>query len=257
MDSTIPKDSMKIFGLIGYPLTHSFSKKYFSEKFGKEDINEFVYENFELKDIDDFPVLISTYPSLKGLNVTIPYKEDIITYLDDLDYTAKKIRAVNVIKILEDGSKIGYNTDYYGFRTSLENWLGSAMSKMNVLILGTGGASKAVKTVLHDCNIPYRTVSRNEKKGDFIYYDFIQEPELMKNFRLIINTTPLGMHPGINQAPNLPYEHMSEGFYLYDLIYNPPKTLFLQNGEKSGAKIKNGLEMLVLQAEKSWEIWNE
>jgi len=257
MGGSTSKDRMKLFGLIGFPLTHSFSKKYFSEKFEKEGIDECLYENFELKDIDDLPVLIKTYHSLKGLNVTIPYKEDVIKYLDDLDYTARKIQAVNVIKMMDDGKKIGYNTDYYGFRTSLENWMGPEMKKIKALILGTGGASKAVKTVLDDCGILYSTVSRDQFKGDFTYYDFIHDSDLIQDYRLIINTTPLGMYPNANEAPNLPYENMNEWFYLYDLIYNPEKTLFLENGEKSGVKIKNGREMLVLQAEKAWEIWNE
>jgi len=248
---------MKKYGLIGFPLSHSFSKRYFSEKFREEDIPDCEYENFEIKRIDNLSSLIKSYPNLCGLNVTIPYKESIIPYLDDLDKAAKKVGAVNVVKILKDHRKIGYNSDYYGFRFSLENWLGSSMKKLKALLLGTGGAAKAVKCVLEDCRIEYKSISREKGRGDFIYTDFIDDPDLIKGYRLIINTTPLGMYPKISEAPNLPYEDMDSSYFLYDLIYNPEKTLFLEKGELSGANIKNGHEMLVLQAEKSWEIWNE
>ena len=248
---------MRKFGLIGYPLTHSFSKKYFDGKFQKEKLRDCVYENFEIRRIEDLPFLIQTYPDLLGFNVTIPYKESIIPYLDDLDHVASKVGAVNVVRILKDQKKIGYNSDYYGFRLSLENWMGVEKKNLKALILGTGGAAKAVKSVLEDCNFPYRTVSRMEGKGDYIYADFIDHAELIGEYRLIINTTPLGMYPRLQEAPNLPFENMDETYYLYDLIYNPEKTLFLEKGEAAGARIKNGYEMLVLQAEKSWDIWNE
>lgn len=248
---------MKKFGLIGYPLTHSFSKRYFTEKFQDEKHRDCEYENFEIRSIEDLPALISTYPDLLGFNVTIPYKESIIPYLDDLDHVAKRVGAVNVVKILKDQRKIGFNSDYFGFRQSLENWLGADKKYLKVLVLGTGGAAKAVKCVLEDCNLPYRSVSRILGKGDFTYADFIDQPEKIREYRLIINTTPLGMYPRLQEAPNLPFENMNKSHYLYDLIYNPAKTLFLEKGEAFGANIKNGYEMLVLQAEKSWEIWNE
>jgi shikimate dehydrogenase len=248
---------MRLFGLIGFPLSHSFSKTYFLEKFRKENIQDCEYENFEIKEIEDLSSLINSYPTLRGLNVTIPYKQSIIPYLDDLDHVAEKVGAVNVVKIGDDNRKTGFNSDYYGFRISLENWTGRYLRRGNALILGTGGAAKAVKCVLEDCNIEYKTVSRHKEKGDLTYHHFTDNPELINAYRLIINTTPLGMFPNLNEAPNLPYEQMNNTYYLYDLIYNPEKTLFLGKGESSGANIKNGYEMLVLQAEKSWEIWNE
>jgi shikimate dehydrogenase len=247
---------MRKFGLIGYPLTHSFSKKYFSEKFQNEKLRDCDYENFEIRRIEDLPSLINTYPELAGFNVTIPYKESIIPYLDELDHVARKVGAVNVVRILK-GRKIGFNSDYYGFRTSLESWLGPMKKNLKALVLGTGGAAKAVAHVLEDCNLPFGSVSRKPGKGDYTYADFIEDPERFSEYRLIINTTPLGMYPRLQEAPNLPYESMNETYYLYDLIYNPSKTLFLEKGEMAGAHIKNGYEMLVLQAEKSWEIWNE
>jgi shikimate dehydrogenase len=248
---------MKIFGLIGFPLSHSFSQKYFSEKFEKEKIKDVIYHNFEIKHIDDLPALLDSYPDLRGLNVTIPYKEEVRNYIDILDHSAEKIGAVNVIKILPDGSKIGFNSDYYGFRTSLETWISNSISNIKALVLGTGGASKAVRIVLDDCNIPYSTVSRNIAKADYDYYELTENSQILMDHRLIINTTPLGMYPNVNEAPHLPYNLLNAEFYLYDLIYNPAITLFLNKGKENGAKIKNGLEMLELQAEKSWDIWNE
>ncbi len=248
---------MKQYGLIGYPLTHSFSEKYFQRKFQDEEIEDCSYQNFELKSITDFPALIKTYPELRGLNVTIPYKEDVIRYLDELDPTASKVGAVNVIRIYPDGKKKGFNSDYYGFRYSLENWLQERITRIRALVLGTGGAARAIKAVLFDCNIEYKVVSRNKDKGDLTYGSFIDDPDLIREFHLIVNTTPLGMHPNRNEAPHLPYDKLDEDYYLYDLIYNPEKTLFLAKGEEAGARIKNGLEMLVLQAEKSWTIWNK
>jgi shikimate dehydrogenase len=189
--------------------------------------------------------------------VTIPYKEKVISYITELGRYARRIGAVNVIRIEENGDLTGFNSDYYGFRISLEKWLGSSLARGNALILGTGGASKAVTAVLEDANISYKKVSRSQGKGDLTYHSFIDDPELILDYPLIINTTPTGMYPHENEAPNLPYHMMNEQFYLYDLIYNPEKTLFLQMGEKRGANIKNGLEMLILQAEKSWELWNK
>jgi len=248
---------MKVLGLIGCPLTHSFSQRYFAEKFKKESILDVVYENFEIKNINDLPALLESYPNLQGFNVTIPYKEDVKHYVDDLDHSAQKVGAVNVIKILPDQRRIGYNTDYYGFRTSLESWLGGKISSVNSLVFGTGGASKAVRVVLEDCNIPFKLVSRDEKKGDYIYYELSEKHNIIQSHTLIINTTPLGMYPNVNEAPHIPYDLLNSEYYLYDLIYNPEETLFLKKGKEAGANIKNGLEMLILQAEKSWEIWNE
>jgi shikimate dehydrogenase len=248
---------MKIFGLIGFPLSHSFSQKYFSEKFRKEKIRDVVYQNFEIKHINDLPALLDSYPDLKGLNVTIPYKEEVRKYIDSLDHSAEKVGAVNVIKILSDGSKTGYNSDYYGFRTSLETWISNSIPNLKALVLGTGGAAKAVRIVLDDCNIPHSTVSRDIAKADYDYYELTDNTDIIQDHRLIINTTPLGMYPNVNEAPHLPYELLNSDFYLYDLIYNPEITLFLNKGREAGARIKNGLEMLELQAEKSWDIWNE
>lgn len=248
---------MKIYGLVGFPLTHSFSQRYFAEKFIKEDIQDVVYENFEIKHIDDLPALLHSYPDLCGLNVTIPYKEDVKQYVDEMDYSAKKVGAINVIKIMPDHRKIGYNSDYYGFRTSLETWIGKRITSVRSLVFGTGGASKAIRAVLEDCNIPFKTVSRDKNKGDYIYYELLENPNIVEDHTLIINTTPLGMYPHINEAPHIPYELLNSDFYLYDLIYNPDETLFLKKGKESGANIKNGLEMLLLQAEKSWEIWSQ
>ena len=247
---------MRHFGLIGFPLSHSFSQKYFTDKFHREGIKNAEYNLFEIKDINSLNELLDSNPNLLGLNVTIPYKEGVIDYLDDHDFIAKKVGAVNVVKIEKSGLRTGYNSDYYGFRTSLEKWMGSDLAKVKGFVLGTGGASKAVRVVLDDCNIEYKTVSRDIQRGDLTYFDLFDNSDLIMEHRLVINTTPLGMHPRINEAPNLPYEVFDKNFYLYDLIYNPEKTLFLEKGNIAGAQIKNGLEMLVLQAEKSWDIWN-
>jgi shikimate dehydrogenase len=248
---------MKIFGLIGYPLSHSFSQGYFNKKFKKEGMRDVIYENFEIKSIKDLPALLESYPDLCGLNVTIPYKEDVKQYVHELDHSAQKVGAVNVIKILPDKKRVGYNSDYYGFRTSLESWLAGKLYNIKSLVFGTGGASKAVRVVLKDCNIPYKTVSRDTKKGDYAYYDLSEKQDILESHTLLINTTPLGMYPHVNEAPHLPYDMLNKNYYLYDLIYNPEETLFLRKGREAGAHIKNGLEMLILQAEKSWDIWNQ
>lgn len=248
---------MRSFGLIGYPLSHSFSMKYFAKKFSKEHIEDCKYEAFEIKEVHDFKKLLLNHPQLEGLNVTIPYKEKIIPYLDKLDGSAKKVGAVNVIKIDPNGYKTGYNSDYFGFRQSLEKWLGTNISKVSALILGTGGASKAVKAVCEDCNIHHQLVSREPGKGDLTYFDLNNDHDIFTSYKLIVNTTPMGMFPRINEAPNLPYEYLDNSHYLYDLIYNPETTLFMKKGSENGAGTKNGLEMLIMQAEKSWEIWNK
>ena len=240
---------MKQFGLIGKPLTHSFSARYFAEKFRNEGITNCRYDKFELESIEDFPGLMKDKTPV-GLNVTIPYKQAVIPYLDSLDPSAEKVGAVNVIKS-ENEQLIGYNSDYYGFRNSLETWLG--MEKVHALVLGTGGASRAVVAALRDLGIPFLLVSRSSK-GD-VSYDLLDE-NVAARYRLWVNTTPLGMSPAINTAPEMPYHVLSPEHYLYDLVYNPETTRFMNYGNSKGAKTKNGLEMLYLQAERSWQIWN-
>lgn len=244
----------KQFGLIGYPLSHSFSKKYFGDKFQKENIDNCRYDLFEINKIDHVEEVFQI-KNLQGFNVTIPYKHDIMQYMDDFDHSAKKVGAVNVVKIDQDGKRTGYNSDYYGFRTSLENWLPDS-GNYKALILGIGGAAKAVIAVLNDLSIPFLKISRNPEKGDLSYEELNTQSEVLKAHHLIINATPLGMSPNIDSMPQINYTLLDEKFYLFDLIYNPSETKFLSEGKKHYARIKNGLEMLELQAEKSWEIWN-
>lgn len=245
---------IKQYGLIGYPLSHSFSKKYFTDKFEKENIVGCHYELFEIKQIDEVGKVFGI-GNLQGFNVTIPYKHDIMNYMDDFDHSAKKVGAVNVVKIHEDGKKTGFNSDYYGFRTSLEKWIPEG-EKIQALILGIGGAAKAVIAVLDDLEIPYLKISRDESKGDLSYQKLQENDGILKDHKLLINTTPLGMSPNIDAKPDLDYAKLTCRHYLYDLIYNPPVTKFMDLGQQFGANTKNGLEMLELQAEKSWEIWN-
>ncbi len=243
---------MNLYGLIGYPLTHSFSKKYFTEKFEKEKIGASSYELFEIKEAKEVLEIIKNNKDLRGLNVTIPHKENIIPFLDDMDPAAKKIGAVNVIKII-DGKLKGFNSDYFGFRQSLLNFIPDAKNK-NALILGTGGAAKAVKAALDDLDISYLTVSRNKEK-DYITYQELNQ-ELIEKYSIIINTSPLGMYPKTESFPDIPYQFLSSSNFLFDLVYNPEETAFMKKGREQGASSKNGLEMLHLQAEKAWEIWN-
>jgi shikimate dehydrogenase len=243
------------FGLVGKSLSHSFSEKYFNEKFRNEGILSAKYDLFELKSIDEV-VNIFSIPNLRGINVTIPYKQQIKAHLHYLDDSAGKVGAVNVVKINSDGSRTGYNTDYFGFRQSLEQWL-PADFRFGAMVLGIGGAAMAVMAVLKDLSIDYMRVSRSAGKGDFTYKQLNEDKALFSKYRLIINTTPLGMAPHTTMRPEIYYECLNTGFYLYDLIYNPAETLFLKEGGLRGANTKNGLEMLELQAEKSWEIWNE
>lgn len=245
---------MKTFGLIGYPLSHSFSEKYFTQKFKKENILDCRYRLFPLKKIDELPSLINSTEGLKGLNVTIPYKETVIPFLDELDYTSNRINAVNCIKIENNHSRklLGFNTDAYGFETSLKRIIRSFDNK--ALVLGNGGSSKAVQYVLKKMNIEFQLVSR--KPGNSILSYSQIDKEIIEKNKLIINTTPLGMFPHIDECPPLPYQNLNSSHLLYDLIYNPEETLFLSKGRARGAVVKNGLEMLQLQAEKSWEIWN-
>lgn len=244
---------MKTYGLIGYRLSHSFSKKYFSEKFSKENITDCVYENFPLDTIKEFTTLLQTTPNLQGCNVTIPYKQEIIQYLDELDPAAKEIGAVNVVKILSDGKLKGYNSDYYGFKISLQKFI-PANRSLRALVLGTGGAAKAVVVALKDLGIPYQYVSRS-KGADIISYDEVDE-KILKQYSIIINTSPLGMYPDVDSSPDIPYQFLTDKHYLYDLVYNPEITAFMRKGKEYGAHAVNGLEMLIGQAEKAWEIWN-
>jgi len=243
---------MKVFGLIGYPLSHSFSKGFFAEKFQKEGISDCIYENFSLEDISQFPALLEQQPDLRGLNVTIPYKEAVLPWLDELSPAAEQIKAVNCIQFHE-GIRIGFNTDVMGFKRSLQPLL--KPHHTNALVLGTGGAAKAVMFVLQELNIPYTVVSRRAHDG-IITYDTLDK-DIMTAHTIIINTSPLGMYPQVDAAPPIPYELITKHHLLYDLIYNPAETLFLKQGAAKGAAIKNGHEMLVLQAEASWDIWNE
>lgn len=238
-----------LYGLIGYPLGHSFSALYFLEKFTQEGIDAH-YELFSLSDINEYPQLLKTHSDLKGLNVTVPYKESVIHYLDTLDETAFKVGAVNTINI-ENGKTTGYNTDIAGFEKSLAPLLKPWHTR--ALILGTGGASKAVAYVLRKLKIDYQKVSRNKLSGSLSYGEL--KSSLISNHKLIINTTPLGMYPKTDAAPSIAYEAISEEHLAYDLIYNPEETKFLSLCKRHGAQIKNGLEMLHLQADAAWDIW--
>ena len=243
---------MRKFGLIGFPLTHSFSRKYFTQKFQEEHISDAVYELFELPELQKLPELILQNPELKGLSVTIPHKQNVIPLLDELDETAAKIGAVNTIKI--SGGKLkGYNTDVIGFRESLKNFLPQNFTS-KALILGTGGAAQAVKAALNELQIPFQSVSRNADSGDLTYEELTAE--IIEKHQLIINTTPLGTYPEIEICPPIPYGFLTPDHFLFDLVYNPEETLFMKNGRGKGAKTKNGYEMLVLQAEAAWQIWN-
>jgi len=241
---------MRTFGLIGFPLTHSFSPRYFKEKFEKEGIEGAEYLPFQLDEIEDFEKLVEKRNPV-GINVTIPYKKQVIDHLDELSPEAKRIGAVNTITFI-DGHRKGHNTDIYGFHYSLLELLDGAQIT-DALVLGTGGAAQAVQYVLEEMNICYHNVSR---RAEFLNYEDLNE-EIIKKHKLIINTTPLGTYPKQDGYPNIPYEYLSDQHYLYDLVYNPPVTRFMQKGMDQGAKAMNGLKMLHLQAERAWEIWNE
>jgi shikimate dehydrogenase len=245
---------MKKYGLIGFPLTHSFSKQFFTEKFKREGINA-IYENFEIENISLLTEIIKNNADLEGLNVTIPYKEQVIPFLDELDEAAEKVGAVNTVKITYKSHQIhlkGYNTDTWGFETSLKPLLREHHTK--ALILGTGGASKAIKFVLNKLNIDYISASIEELNEREIRYNEIDE-KMMSERLLIINATPLGTYPKTDTFPPIPYEYISGKHLLFDLVYNPEMTRFLEKGKKRGATLKNGLEMLQQQALKSYEIW--
>ncbi len=246
---------MDKYGLIGYPLVHSFSISYFNEKFENENIDA-IYENHEISSIEQLTEVLDTNPELCGLNVTIPYKEKVINYLDSLSPEASEIGAVNVIKVEHKGKKTvlkGYNSDVIGFTRSIEPLLEPFHKK--ALILGTGGASKAIEYGLKSLKLETLKVSRTGKGGAIKYKDLT--PEMIKEYNVIVNCTPCGMFPHSDECPDLPYDAMDSHTLLYDLIYNPDETLFLSKGRAKGAVVKNGLEMLLLQAFVSWEIWNK
>ena len=247
----------RVFGLIGFPLEHSWSKRFFNQKFLDEAIVDAVYENFPLQDLSSFRHLILKNERIAGLNVTIPHKQEIIKHLDDLDQTAEKVGAVNTIKVKrnEGGIKLtGFNTDVVGFESSLQS--NNISLDHKALILGSGGAFKAVGFVLEKYNCPYLVVSRNPKGKNCISYNQITK-QVISEHRLIINTTPLGMFPNIESLPQIPYNSLTPDHVLFDLVYNPTETSFLKKGKEVGSKTINGLEMLELQALESWRIWNE
>jgi shikimate dehydrogenase len=246
---------MRTFGLIGNPLSHSFSKAYFTNKFQKEGISDAQYELFEIDSIVKLPVILEKNPQLAGLNVTIPYKVQVMEYLDEVDTIAIEIGAVNTIKIHHD-RLFGYNTDYDGFKNSLTKFLGPNELPKKALILGTGGASLAVRQVLMDLGIDFQLVSRIASEEAISYEDVIQD-SILNTHHLVVNTTPLGTHPNVDELPNLPYEQLTPNHFLFDLVYNPLVTAFMQKGIDAGCWVKNGLEMLHGQAEKAWEIWNQ
>ena len=246
---------MDKYGLIGYPLGHSFSVNYFNQKFADEGINA-KYINFEIPTIDQIIEVVSANPELRGLNVTIPYKERVIEFLDQLSPEARAIGAVNVIRVTHDGGKIhmkGFNSDVIGFTKSIEPVLESHHKK--ALVLGTGGASKAVCYGLKTLGLETVCVSRYERPETICYRDIT--PEVVKEYNVIVNCSPVGMSPHYNECPQLPYEALDDKNLLYDLVYNPDETLFMKRGAERGAQVKNGLEMLLLQAFASWEMWNE
>ena len=245
----------KLYGLIGYPLGHSFSQNYFNQKFDAEGISA-RYVNFEIPDIADFKEVVASHPDLAGLNVTIPYKEQVIPYLDAIDEDAAKIGAVNVIKFIRERGKLtvkGYNSDIIGFSDSISPLL--TPSRNRALVLGTGGAAKAVAQGLRNLGVEPVYVSRTARPGILTYADLT--PEIMAAYKIIVNTTPLGMYPHVDEAPDIPYHLLTPEHLCYDLLYNPDVTMFMNRAARYGATVKNGLEMLLLQAFAAWNIWND
>lgn len=243
------------FGLLGKSLSHSFSKSYFEEKFKKENLNGFTYSNFDLENLDSLSQIIENN-NIKGLNVTIPYKEKIIALLNDIDPVAREIGAVNCIKVSKENNRLflkGFNTDYYGFGQSIKPFLEPIHQR--ALILGTGGASKAIYYALRNVGVEVYFVTTGEKKAsNYFHYSELNE-HVLNAFKLIVNCTPLGMYPKTEALPDIPYQYITNQHLLYDLIYNPEATLFLKKGKEKGAVTINGLNMLKLQADKAWEIW--
>lgn len=244
---------MRKFGLIGFPLGHSFSKKYFTEKFEKEQIPNCSFELFEIEKAEQLSEILKNNPELEGLSVTIPHKQAVIPMLDELDPACEAIGAVNCIQI-KKGKLKGYNTDYIGFKESLEEWLDE--KPKSALILGTGGASKAVKKALEDLGIPFQSVSRSVSSVTISYETLHAQPELLEENPLIINCTPLGTFPKTDSMPDIPVAYLSSKNLVYDLVYNPSITKLMQACLDKGGKAKNGLEMLERQAEAAWKIWN-
>lgn len=247
---------MKQYGLIGFPLKHSFSKQFFTEKFKQENIDS-EYLNFEISDIKNFAEIINSNPNLAGLNVTIPYKEAVIPFLDELVPEAKEIGAINVITISQKDNRpylTGYNSDVIGFQQSIAPLINKNIHK-KALILGTGGASKAVERGLKNIGIETTYVSRKKSFGILTYEELNQHT--FEEYKIIVNSTPLGTFPNVDEAPEIPYQYLTNDHLLYDLVYNPTETKFLRMGKEAGAEIKNGAEMLELQALAAWDIWNK
>lgn len=243
---------MRLYGLLGYPLSHSFSQKYFTEKFQNLGLQDAAYENFSLPNISELQAILDNREGLEGFNITIPYKKDVLKFLDHASQAVQEIGACNCVRIV-NGKRFGYNTDVVGFEQTLAPFLKPHHTK--ALILGTGGASAAVEWVLKKLGIVYLSVSRIASATTISYEQIDQV--IMTTHTLVINTTPLGMYPKIDACPNLPYQFMNEQHHLFDLVYNPEETQFLTKGKAQGASIQNGWEMLILQAEESWRIWNE
>lgn len=243
---------MEKFGLVGYPLGHSFSKKFFSQKFKDLGLTNHKYDLLELENLKEFPSLWNN-PDLRGVNVTVPHKENVMGFLDLLDASAQKVEAVNVVK-REMGKLKGYNTDYLSFKETLAKWL--PHTHLEAIVLGSGGSSKAVQVALDELDIEFQVVSRKKTSGDMTYVDLQKSPEVISAHKLIVNTTPLGTYPDVDEKPDIPYAGIGSEHFLYDLVYNPETTAFMTAGQQHGASTKNGLEMLRLQAEKSWAIWN-
>ncbi|MCS6929888.1 MAG: shikimate dehydrogenase [Saprospiraceae bacterium] len=254
---------MHLLGLIGYPLSHSFSERYFAEKFNRMGIASICYMLFPLPELSALPDLLSQYPNLRGFNVTIPHKKAILPYLDDLDPTAKAIGAVNTVVVKAGRLLHGYNTDAEGFQQALLAWIhaqGASLSlwqKEKALILGTGGSAQAVSYALKQLGIAHQFVSRRPKTAEQLSYADVDDPQLWDRVRLLVNTTPLGMYPAVNTCPNLPFEYINERHWVFDLVYNPSETLLLQRAKRQGAHTTNGLDMLYRQAEAAWAIWQK
>ncbi|MDE5745473.1 MAG: shikimate dehydrogenase [Paramuribaculum sp.] len=249
------KQPERLYGLIGYPLGHSFSQDFFNKKFDSEGIDA-RYMNFEIEDIGELMEVVAQYPNLRGLNVTIPYKEQVIPYMDEMDENAAKIGAVNVIKFIGKGASLkfkGYNSDLIGFTDSIAPLINDQRRK--ALILGTGGAAKAVNCGLQNLGVETTFVSRSERPGGLTYSQLT--PEIMAEHKVIVNTTPLGMYPHIDECADIPYDSLTPEHLCYDLLYNPDVTLFMRKAAEFGAETKNGLEMLLLQAFAAWQIWND
>lgn len=244
-----------LFGLIGFPLSHSFSKKYFTQKFEQESLRQCRYELFPIRHIDELPSLVAANPDLAGLNVTLPHKKTVFGFLDVIHEEALAVGAVNTIR-LSNGRLEGFNTDVFGFEKSLTALLGDAENRpgMQALVLGAGGAASAVAFVLKKRGIPFRLVSRSGADGSLTYSQLTWN--IVAAYPLIVNTTPLGMYPHTESFPDLPYEAIGPGHFVFDLVYNPEQTIFLKKAKANGARTCNGLQMLYLQADRAWEIWN-